>query len=278
MLNKKQKYLQIALNSTITEAELIINQLPKDERIIIEVGTPLIKRYGVEAIKKIKSLWSSYLLKEFLLKELNIHQDFKKFYPYIVADLETMNRDATEIEVVLEEEISHLKEFNITKDFKKFHPYVVADLKTMDRGATEVEIAFEGGANAAIVLGTAPIETINTFIEKCKELKMDSMVDMMNIDFSLEILRKLKTLPDVVILHRGVDEENLNPESEIPYHEIQRIKENYDILVAIAGGDTLHEIQRALFNDADIIIVWKNFYKSSSEITNLAKKILKEIR
>ena len=35
-LNKKQKYLQIALNSTLEEARNIISQLPLDKRIIIE--------------------------------------------------------------------------------------------------------------------------------------------------------------------------------------------------------------------------------------------------
>lgn len=226
MLNKKQKYLQIALNNTLEEAKLIINQLPVDERIIIEVGTPLIKKYGIEAIKNIKNWWGA----------------------------------------------------QISKSMKNFYPYVVADLKTMDRGATEVEIAYSGGADAAIALGTAPIETLNVFIEQCKKLKIDSMIDMMNIDFSLEVLRKLKFLPDVVILHRGVDEEEFNPESEIPYHEIHRIKENYDILVAIAGGDTIQEVQRAIFNDADIVIVWKHFYKSSLDIAKLTKEFLNEIR
>jgi len=226
MLSKKQKYLQIALNNTLEEAKLIIDQLPVYERIIIEVGTPLIKAYGVDAIIQIKSWWS----------------------------------------------------WKVKISGKKFDPYVVADLKTMDRGATEVEIAYSGDADAAIALGTAPIETLNIFIEKCRELKIDAMIDMMNIDFSLQVLRELKNLPDVVILHRGVDEEEFNPESEIPYHEIHRIKENYDILVSVAGGDTIQEVQRAIFNDADIVIVWKNFYKSSSDISKLAQEFLNEIK
>jgi bifunctional enzyme Fae/Hps len=226
MLSKKQKYLQIALNNTLEEAKLIIAQLPVDERIIIEVGTPLIKTYGVEAIKKVKSWWIS----------------------------------------------------GISISDKDVNPYIVADLKTMDRGEREVEIAVSGGANAAIALGTAPIETLDVFIKTCKEKGIDSMIDMMNIDFSLQVLRELKNLPDVVILHRGVDEEELNPESEIPYHEIHRIKENYDVLVAVAGGDTIQEVQRAVFNDADIVFVWKHFYKRSSDIAKLANEFLNEIR
>ena len=45
-LNPKKKYLQVALNSTLGEARKIINSLPVSDRIIIEAGTPLIKRYG----------------------------------------------------------------------------------------------------------------------------------------------------------------------------------------------------------------------------------------
>ena len=57
MLDKKQKYLQIALNSNLRDARLIINQIPPDRRIIIEAGTPLIKKYGSEGIRKVKSWW-----------------------------------------------------------------------------------------------------------------------------------------------------------------------------------------------------------------------------
>ena len=148
----------------------------------------------------------------------------------------------------------------------------------MDRGAREVEIARQGGASAATALGQAPIETLDTFIEKCENYNLDSMIDMMNVDFPLRILRQLKKVPQVVILHRGVDEEAFNPEKEIPYHEIQRIKSNYDIMIAIAGGDTFQEAQRAIFNDADIVVVWKSFYKSTTETANLAEQFLREIR
>lgn len=45
----------------------------------------------------------------------------------------------------------------------------------------------------------------------------------------------------------GVDEERFNKEEKrIPLHEIRRINGNYNILIAIAGGDTLKEAQRAV--------------------------------
>ena len=57
MLDKRKKYLQIALNGTLHDAAAIIRQIPLDERIIIEAGTPLIKRYGSNGIRAIRSYW-----------------------------------------------------------------------------------------------------------------------------------------------------------------------------------------------------------------------------
>lgn len=161
---------------------------------------------------------------------------------------------------------------------QNFNPYIVADLKTMDRGDREAEIAAKNGAGAAICLGQAPIETIDSFIKACAAYGIDSMIDMMNIDFPLGILRKLKKLPDVVIVHRGVDEEKFNREKMIPFHEIHRIKGNYDIIISVAGGDTIREIQRAIFNDADIVVVWKEFYQKTADTADLAKEFLKTIK
>ena len=251
-LNKKQKYLQIALNSTLEEAKNIISQLPLDKRIIIEAGTPLIKNYGVEGIKTIRNFWNTKVLENFQ-REIKT-KSWKGIF-----------------RVIKEEEIEKAQGVAQT-------PYIVADLKCMDRGKTEVRLAKEGGASAATVLGCAPLETINAFVEECKKLGLDSMIDMMNVEYPLSILRELKQLPDVVILHRGVDEEDYNPEKELPFYEIQRIKSQYDIMVAVAGGDTIQEIQTAVFNDVDIVVVWRNFYKSSKETAKLAREFLKEIR
>ncbi len=267
MLDKKQKYLQIALNSALDEAEKIISQIPLDKKIIIEAGTPLIKAYGIRAIKKLNFWWSQRVL------------------GYDLLDLEP-SESRTESEIDLNRLLIKFLEKKVKTDFNQkvkktktsFLPYIVADLKCMDRGAREVEIAKQGGAGGAIALGQAPKETLDTFIENCEKYNLDAMIDMMNVEFPLNVLRQLKKLPQVVILHRGVDEETLDRESEIPYHEIQRIKENYDIMVAVAGADTFQEIQRAIFNDADIVVVWKSFYQSAAETAKIAEEFLKEIK
>lgn len=224
MLDRKTRYLQVALNSTLDEAYNIIQQLPASERILIEAGTPLIKRYGTEAIKSLKEWWQNRLRSESIF------------------------------------------------------PYIVADLKTMDRGETEVRIVQSAGALAVIALAQAPIETLNAFVASCEKYSVDSMIDMMNVDQPIKILRKLKKLPRVVILHRGVDEEAYNKDKPIPYLQINKVRASYDVLISIAGGDTIREVQRAIFNDANIVVVWKEFYKSSLETGRLAEEFLKEIK
>lgn len=216
-LEKRKKYLHVALNSTLEEAQEIISQLPTSDRILIEAGTPLIKIYGTEAVSRIKAM----------------------------APAGT---------------------------------YIVADNKCADLAVREVEMMASAGANAATCLGVAPIETIDSFIEECQKFNIDSMIDMMNVESALSVLKKLKKLPNVVMLHRGVDETEFSKEKQIPYYQIKQIKGNYDVLVAVAGGDTIREVQRATFNDADIVVVWKNFYQASEATAQLAESFLKEIK
>jgi len=52
-LDSRKKYLQVALNSTLDEAYKIIKHLPISDRILVEAGTPLIKRYGEQGIRQI---------------------------------------------------------------------------------------------------------------------------------------------------------------------------------------------------------------------------------
>ncbi len=215
MINRKIKYLQVALNSGMDEARSIIRQLPRSERILVEAGTPLIKTYGWQGIQNIVSWWGGY---------------------------------------------------------------VVADLKTMDRGDTEAMLARQAGASGAIALGQAPIETLNSFISSCEKMEIDSMVDMMNVDQPIKILRKLKKLPTVVILHRGVDEETFNKDKPIPYIQINKIKSSYDVMISIGGGDTIREVQRAMFNGANIVLVWKEFYHPTNQTANLAEEFLKAVK
>ena len=89
---------------------------------------------------------------------------------------------------------------------------------------------------------------------------------------------KIKKPPGIVVLHRGVDETEFSKEKQIPFYQINQIKDNFDTFVSVAGGDTIEEVQRAIFNGADIVVVWKAFYQSTAETAKLAAEFLKEIR
>lgn len=264
-LNPKKRYLQVALNSTLEETHKIISRLPMSDRIIVEAGTPLVKRYGEHGIRQIRQWYEQHLSGQFLT-------------PAATAVSISAN---SLLSLLFQSKFTNARSVlrSLQQNQKgEIFPYVVADLKTMDRGETEVEIAARGGASAAIALGTAPIETLNSFIEQCEAYGLDAMIDMMNVEFPLSVLRALKKVPPVVIIHRGVDEEKFNKEKHIPLHEIRRIKGNYDIMISIAGGDTLRETQRSIFNDADIVVIWKSVYQETSETVSLVEGFLKEIK
>jgi bifunctional enzyme Fae/Hps len=267
ILNHRKKYLQVALNSTLEEARNIIFQLPASDRILIEAGTPLIKAYGGHAIRQIRD-WAD---QRFLFS--GIDAGLRKSGDLFDLAAEAMAGNLPVSNYPPQKKIDFKKQKN---EFGA--PYIVADLKTMDRGDREAEIAARSGASAAIALGLAPIETIDSFIASCQNYGIDSMIDMMNVEYPIGVLRKLKKLPDVVIVHRGVDEERFNKEKMIPFYEIHRVKGAYNIMLSIAGGDTIREVQRAIFNDADIVVVWKEFYQKTADTAALAKKFLEEIK
>jgi 3-keto-L-gulonate-6-phosphate decarboxylase len=75
-----------------------------------------------------------------------------------------------------------------------------------------------------------------------------------------------------------VDEETFDKNKPIPYLQINKIRSSFDVMISVAGGDTYREVQRAIFNDADIVVVWKEFYMRTSNTGELAEEFLKEIK
>jgi len=272
-LDPKKRYLQIALNGTLADAQRIVADLPISDRIIIEAGTPLIKRYGEQGIRKIRNWWEQRIY-GLGSADIQIPDNFSQInFPSIISAF--MKKDYSAFTMQVKTPFLKTKTNN---NEEKPYPYIVADLKTMDRGGAEVEMAARAGASAAVAIGNAPIETLNAFIESCEAAGLDAMIDMMNVEYPLSVLRALKKIPPVVILHRGVDEEQFNREKQIPLHEIRRIKGSFDIMISIAGGDTIREVQRSIFNDADIVVIWKSVYQSTGETVKLVEEFLKEIK
>ncbi len=247
----------------------MIALLPLSDRIIIEAGYPLIKTYGVEAISSIRDFWYQKFLGP---QEKNLPMKSFKLEALGISDLRDLLIKGGSFKKIFQEK-------DIPRKLPVINPYIVADLKCMDRAFTEVEAAKSAGAQAATCLGLAPLETINAFIKKCGEMKIDSFLDMLNIEYPFEILSKLENLPKVVMLHRGVDEREENKDKEIPYFQIERIKGTYDdILIAIAGGETVREAITGSFNDADIVIIWKLINENPENIVEITKEFLGETK
>ncbi len=194
-------YLQIALDiPDIERTKHIISQLPESDRIILEAGTPLIKKYGVKVIRELRE---------------------------------------------------------VSKDI-----FIVADLKTLDVGQVEVDLAYEETADAVVASGLASKETLEKFIYEAKRLGIYSIVDMMSVDDPVETLRALSDLPEVIILHRGIDEER---GGKTRWDLIKEIKETFKgrkLLMAVAGGIEPATTQQAIKSGADILIVGRYITQS----------------
>ncbi len=209
-------YLQIALDiPSFERAKRIIQELPESDRIILEVGTPLLKKYGVRVIK----------------------------------DLREVARDV----------------------------FVIADLKTLDVGKVEVDMAFEETADAVVAAGVAAKETLNHFIYEAKKLGIYAVVDMMNVSDPVKLLRSLKELPNVVILHRGIDMETGRTHG---LERIQKLKQAFagqKFLVAVAGGIRPETAREALEKGADILIVGR-YVTQSKDVKRSAREFLELTR
>jgi len=56
------RYVQFAFNGTIQQVLHILPQIRYDPRILIEAGTPFIKRYGMDGVRTIRRLWRGVIV------------------------------------------------------------------------------------------------------------------------------------------------------------------------------------------------------------------------
>jgi bifunctional enzyme Fae/Hps len=220
MLDRKTRYLQIAFNYDVALVRRILPSIQPSQRIIIEAGTPYIKREGVDGIRAIRRHW---------------------------------------------------------------HGHLVADLKTVDGALEEVDMARKAGATAATALGSSPRETLDLFIAHCAELGMASMIDMLGVKDPLRVVMNLRKPPNVVILHRGRDEEGTRGKV-IQYRHVNRLLSKFNVLISAAGGVDLKEARSAIFNGASIVVAnlvrppdpWVGI-STDSDVAGMAREFLSTI-
>jgi len=207
-------YIQIALDiPSLERTKKIIGELPKSDRLILEVGTPLLKKYGTRVIRDLREL-------------------------------------APEV-------------------------FIVADLKTLDVGKVEVDLAFDETADAVVASGLAAPATLNKFIYEAKRLGIYAVVDMMNVEDPVQKLRMVKTFPDIVILHRGIDVERRTGKTRWDLiKEMRQVFKEQKFLVAVAGGIIPETAPEALARGADIIIVGR-YITQSRDIERSVREFLK---
>ena len=193
-------YLQISLDiPDLGKIKKVISQIPRSDRIIIEAGTPLIKRYGTK----------------------------------VISDLREIAKDT----------------------------FFIADLKTLDVGKVEVDLSYDETADGVVAAGLASSETLNTFIEEAKRLGIYAIVDMLNVEDPISKIKKLKESPDIVVIHRGIDQESGRTLGLELIQELKQVLKEKS-LIAIAGGIIPETAKEALERGADIIIVGRYITQS----------------
>ena len=220
LLDDKTRYLQIAFNYDQRLVRQILPSIAESERIMIEAGTPYIKREGMDGVRLIRRYWNGK---------------------------------------------------------------VIADVKTVDGALGEVDMAHRAGASGITVLGNSPVETLNLFIKRCARLGMISMIDMLGVKDPLKVMMRLDKPPDVMVLHKGRDEESTRGKL-IQYRHVNRVRSKFDVLISAAGGVGIKEARSAIFNGANIVVAnlvhpsdpWKGI-PTTSNVAAMAEEFLTTI-
>lgn len=164
---------------------------------------------------------------------------------------------------------------SVVKEIRAIRPgaFVILDLKTLDTGNLEVRLAADSTADAVVISGLAPKKTIELSINEARKTGIYSIIDMLNVDDPLAVLRGLDVLPDVVELHRAIDMEH----SAHSWQNIPEIKalaeEGRRLLVAVAGGIRTDTEGAALAAGADILVVGRAITRSG-DIRDMAEQFL----
>jgi len=151
--------------------------------------------------------------------------------------------------------------------------FMVADLKTLDVGKVEADIAYEDTADAVVASGLAPPETLDAFVHEAKRLGIYGVIDMLNVEDVLGKLRSLKEFPDIIILHRGIDQESGRT---CGLERIKIIRQTFTgkkFLIAVAGGIVPETAKEALEQGADILIVGR-YVTQSKDIERAVRDFL----
>lgn len=160
------------------------------------------------------------------------------------------------------------------KEIRSVRPgaFIILDLKTLDTGNLEVRLAADAAADAAVISGLAPKKTLEMAIGEARKTGIYSVVDMLNVAHPIEVLAGLSVLPDVVELHRAIDNESsAHAWDDIP--KIKALAKDRKLLVAVAGGIRVDNMREALAAGADIVVVGRAITRSK-DVRDAAEQFL----
>lgn len=150
--------------------------------------------------------------------------------------------------------------------------FFVLDLKTLDTGNLEARMAADATANAVVISGLAPIQTVVRAVKEAEKTGIYSIIDMLNVEDPVERLRKIVEAgvkPDVVELHRAIDAEKV---VEPPWKLAGKLKE-FGVLVAVAGGLRPENMEEAVRAGADILVVGRAITRAK-DVEGAARRFL----
>jgi bifunctional enzyme Fae/Hps len=163
----------------------------------------------------------------------------------------------------------------VVREIRAIRPgaFVILDLKILDTGNLEVRLAADSTADAVVISGLAPKKTLELSINEARKTGIYSIIDMLNVNDPFDVLKDLSVLPDVVELHRAIDNEN----SSHAWQNISKIKalakQDRKLLVAVAGGIRVDTVGQALAAGADVIVVGRAITRSK-DIRDTAEQFL----
>jgi bifunctional enzyme Fae/Hps len=164
---------------------------------------------------------------------------------------------------------------SVVKEIRAIRPgaFVILDLKTLDTGNLEVRLAADSTADAVVISGLAPKKTLELSIREARKTGIYSIIDMLNVPDPLTVLKGLEVLPDVVELHRAIDNE-LSAHAWNNIRDIQALaKDGRRLLVAVAGGIRVDTEGAALAAGANILVVGRAITRSK-DIRDMAEQFL----
>jgi len=206
-------YLQVALDLVdMNRVAEVLAGLPENDHLIIEAGTPLIKRFGLEVIGEIRKL--------------------------------------------------------------RPNAFIIADMKILDTGNLEARMAADASADAVVISGLAPASTMEKAIAEAKKTGIYSIVDMLNVNDPVKVVKSLKVKPDIVELHRAIDAED----TAHAWGDIPALKKaaGGKLIVATAGGIRVDVVRDAVRAGADIIVVGRAI-TASKDVHTAADLFLEQL-